>query len=83
MDVIGMHPEDLKSAIRKKCGSLRAFEEQEGLPRQSVSEILRGRKSQRVTDAIERLLREDRAESIIPANTRQRAAAHRLNAEAR
>jgi lambda repressor-like predicted transcriptional regulator len=54
-----MHPEDIKAAIRKRFGSLKAFEELEGLPRKAVTDILRGRSNRRVTDAIRRVIAEE------------------------
>lgn len=74
------HPEDVKSAIRKRYRSLLAFERAEGLARLSVSEVLRGRKSQRTEVAIERVLREERAtESIKSVDSGASTVAHGLN----
>jgi hypothetical protein len=36
------HPEDVKASIRKRFGTLRAFERAKGLPDKSVSRFLRG-----------------------------------------
>lgn len=79
------HPEDIKAAIRKKYRSVAAFERAEGLARQSVSEIIRGRPSSRTRSAIERVLQElaGSSESIIPVDTEGSRPAHRLNAGAR
>ncbi|RIA44084.1 winged helix-turn-helix DNA-binding protein [Hephaestia caeni] len=79
------HPEDIKAVIRKRYRSLAAFERAEGLARESVSEVLRGRPSARTAAAIERVLREQakEAESIIPVPTNIAVALHRHNAEAR
>lgn len=38
-----MHKEDIKAAIRKRYGSLIAFEAVKGLPAGSVVDVLRGR----------------------------------------
>lgn len=51
-----MHPEDIKAAIRKRFGSVFAFEDAHDLPRKSVSDFLRGRSNQRVKDAIAKIL---------------------------
>ena len=75
-----MHPEDIKAAIRKKFRSLARFERENGLARQSCTEVLRGRPSKRTADAIERALQD---ETIIPANSESAVAPHRLNAGAR
>jgi lambda repressor-like predicted transcriptional regulator len=48
-----MHPEDVKAALRKRFKSVAAFERAKGLPAKSVTEVLRGRKSARVSTAIE------------------------------
>ena len=59
-----MHPEDVKAAIRKKFGTLAAFNAAHGLPKLGASEVLRGRKSKRIEDAIEAVLREAAGESM-------------------
>lgn len=48
-----MHPEDTKAALRKRYGTVSAFERAAGIPSKSVSDVLRGRKSARVSKAIE------------------------------
>ncbi|PZO87916.1 MAG: hypothetical protein DI623_13720 [Sphingomonas sanxanigenens] len=55
-DALPMHPEDLKAAIRKRFRSVAQFERINDLPTKSVNDLLRGRKSQRVTDAINKFL---------------------------
>ena len=45
-----MHPEDIKAALRKRFGSVFAFEDAHDLPRKSVSDFLRGRANQRVKE---------------------------------
>jgi lambda repressor-like predicted transcriptional regulator len=78
----GMHKEDVKAVLRKKFGSVAAFERAHGLATQSVSEVLRGRSSKRTIDAIERVLREhaEAAESITSVDTGASPVFHRLNA---
>lgn len=38
------HPEDVKASIRKRYGSVAAFERHHNLPKASVRDILRGKK---------------------------------------
>ena len=78
----GMHKEDVKAVLRKKFGSVAAFERAHALATQSVSEVFRGRSSKRTIDAIERVLREhaEAAESITSVDTGASPAFHRLNA---
>jgi lambda repressor-like predicted transcriptional regulator len=78
------HPEDVKAAIRKRFGSMAAFERAERLSVGSVSEILRGRPSARTTKAVERVLREqaNSSESIIPVDSASVGGAHRQNGAA-
>ena len=52
------HREDIKASLRKKFGSLTAFERVHGLPDRSVSDVLRGKPSKRVQQFIERALSE-------------------------
>lgn len=47
-----MHKEDIKSAIRKKHGTLMAFELKRGLPAGSTKDVLRGRSNARTETAI-------------------------------
>ena len=47
-----MHREDVKAVLRKGFRSLGAFERAKGLPRQSVSDVLRGRASAETEKAI-------------------------------
>ena len=81
----GMHKEDVKAVLRKRFGSVAAFERAESLSAQSVSEVLRGRPSKRTRDAIERILREQAAaaESIVSVDTHASPAFHRQNAQGR
>jgi len=79
------HLEDVKAAIRKRYRSVAAFERAEGLARQAVTEVFRGRTSARTVKAIERVLREEkqRRESIDSDSNENGTPAHRLNAGAR
>lgn len=58
MAVVTMHPEDVKAVLRKRHGSVRSFVAKRGLPANGVSDLFRGRVSQRVREAIERELGE-------------------------
>jgi lambda repressor-like predicted transcriptional regulator len=51
-----MHPEDIKAQLRKKFGSVFAFEDKHRLPRKSVSDFLRGRSNKNVSDVIRQVL---------------------------
>lgn len=53
-----MHREDVKAELRKRFRSVARFERLRGLPEKSVHEVLRGRKSARVSDAIAAALTE-------------------------
>jgi hypothetical protein len=55
-----MHPEDVKAALRKRYGTIARFIEEYDLPATGVSDVFRGRTSERVRQAIEDVLREDR-----------------------
>lgn len=57
------HPEDVKAAIRKKFGTVAEFQRAHSFPSTGVNDVLRGRKSQQISDAIERLLQEQISES--------------------
>lgn len=76
-----MHPEDIKAAIRKRFGSVFAFEDASALPRKSVSDFLRGRPNQRVKDAIAKVLSPDAAD--LSDGSEEIAGAHRLSAVAK
>jgi lambda repressor-like predicted transcriptional regulator len=47
-----MHPEDIKAELRKRHGTLKAFEEARGLPRLSTTDVLLGRGRPAVEAAI-------------------------------
>ena len=46
------HPEDVKAAIRKRYGSVAAFERHYDLPALSVRDILRGKKRGRIARVV-------------------------------
>jgi lambda repressor-like predicted transcriptional regulator len=73
-----MHPEDIKAAIRKRFGSVFAFEDAHELPRKSVSDFLRGRSNQRVQVAIAKTLSPEQSE--LSDGSDEFAGAHRLSA---
>lgn len=52
-----MHPEDVKAAIRKRYGTISRFIEERDLPATGVSDLLRGRTSRRVREAVEDVLK--------------------------
>lgn len=54
----GLHPEDVKAAIRKKFGTIAKFHEVHNLPPKGVQDVLRGRASRRVQDAMDQVLSE-------------------------
>ncbi|WP_370236592.1 helix-turn-helix domain-containing protein [Brevundimonas sp.] len=51
-----LHKEDIKGAIRKEFGTLKAFEQARDLPPTSVKDVLRGRSSRRVEREIAAVL---------------------------
>lgn len=56
--IADIHREDIKAAIRKRFGSVAAFEREQALPTKSVNEVLRGRSNRRVSDAINEILQQ-------------------------
>lgn len=54
----GLHPEDVKAAIRKKFGTIARFHAVHNLPARGVQDVLRGRASRRVQDAMDQVLSE-------------------------
>lgn len=70
------HPEDIKAALRKRYRSVAAFEREKGLPAKSVTEVLRGRKSARVSTAIEAALIEPLPQVENENSYEQRAESH-------
>ncbi|QPT08616.1 hypothetical protein [Sphingomonas paucimobilis] len=75
-----LHREDVKSVLRKKHGSVAAFERANNLPEKSVNDVLRGRSSARVTKAIENELNEQTpSQSEVSDCSGGGAVSHRLN----
>jgi hypothetical protein len=64
MKVHELHPEDVRAEIRKRFGTITEFEKQYALPAGGVRDILRGRTSARVVEAVESVL-------IAPINTKR------------
>ena len=56
MCINDLHPVDVKAAIKKRFGSVAAFERVKKLPTNGVHDVLRGRTSKRVSKAIESVL---------------------------
>lgn len=86
MKLAKMHPEDVKAGLRKQFGSVAAFEVAKELPAKSVHDVLRGRPSKRVRQAIEEALTAARgksSESDFSDCSDHQKLAHRINAEAR
>lgn len=85
-----VHKEDIKAALRKKHGSVSAFEKLRGLPRGSVRDVLRGRAVSRTARAIAKELGST-TEGLFPGrfkshfrdNSESGNLTHRLNAGAR
>lgn len=90
------HKERIKAELRIQFGTLRAFEVSEGLPHDSVRDVLRGRSSTRTETAIAKALNKpvhilfphrhavpQAGESSTKRDdTHLKANAHRLSAEA-
>lgn len=75
--------------IRKRFGSLQAFERAKGLPIRSVSDLLRGKMSQRVAAAVDSEIGKAGHESVSGAklsdnsdSSAKKSRNHRLNAKA-
>lgn len=49
---MALHPVDIKAELKKRYGSVLAFERARGLPFESVRDVLRGRRSRRVAEVI-------------------------------
>jgi hypothetical protein len=84
MSVDLMHHEDVKAELRKRFGAVATFEAEYGLPKKSVHDVLRGRHSKRVSDAIEKALSKPLSAfdgSDNSACTPPEVSPHRLNAE--
>lgn len=86
MKLSKMHPEDVKAAIRKRFATVSAFERHFGLPPKSVTDLLRGRASERVSKAINSVISRpvsDFSKSEYSENSRPARRSHRQNAEVR
>ena len=82
----GLHKEDVNAAIRKRFGSVAAFERVRGLTEKSVHDVLRGRPNARTRDAIEKVLNDNtgiESPTEVSVCSGAGASAHRLNAGAR
>lgn len=55
----GIHPEDVKAAIRKRFGTIGEFHRAYGLPTTGLHDVLRGRASKRVSEAMDEVLAEE------------------------
>lgn len=80
-DYRGIHPEDVKAAIRKKFGTIVEFHRIHGLPKTGLQDVLRGRPSQRVADALDEVLAEERESKKMDSSAD--SSAQHLNAEAK
>lgn len=74
----GMHPEDVKAAIRKRFGTIGEFHRAYGLPTTGLHDVLRGRASKRVQAAMDKVL--DEQDSTKLDNSSPDSAAQHLNA---
>jgi len=77
-----MHREDVKAAIRKRFGSVAAFERAKGLTERSVNELFRGRTNNPARRAIEAMLSDTDTPGGNPEHSgfsRNAGLAHRLN----
>jgi len=86
-----LHREDVKAALRKRHGSVRAFEMKRGLPLDSVSDVLRGRTVAQTIKAVAEDLKIDPSairnigkngapQSDESDNSAEQRGRHRLNA---
>ena len=84
MDLTTLHREDIKAELRKRFGSVAAFERSHDLPEKSVTDLLRGYKSARVQEAVVAAINSPlNSNSEGSGNSSGRRAAHRLNAGAK
>ena len=77
-----LHREDVKAAIRKRFGSVAAFERAHSLPQKSVTDVLRGQRSARVEEAVLEVINGG-SQSEHSDDSDIGPSVHRLNAEAR
>jgi|GEM_PF-1145084 len=85
-----IHPEDIKAAIRKRFGSLAAFERTRGLAKRSVTDVLMGKTARPTAEIVAAELGHTVEtlfpgvyESAVADGNNTHAPAHRLNAGAR
>lgn len=84
MALVDMHREDVKAALRKRFGSVAAFERANDLPEKSVTDFLRGYKSARVERAVTDAISESSTiQSEHSDDSATGRTSHRLNAGAR
>jgi len=86
MKLSRMHPEDIKAAIRKRFISVSAFERRYNLPAKSVHDLLRGRSSARVEEAIKSVISQPVSEfskSEHSEYSQKGGNAHRINIKSR
>lgn len=69
-----LHHQDVRAAIKKRYGTILAFQKAHNLPATGVHDVLRGGTSKRVEDAIESVLMEQ-------LNTQTVLSAHSKNSE--
>ncbi|MBS3961461.1 MAG: helix-turn-helix domain-containing protein [Sandarakinorhabdus sp.] len=83
--IANLHPEDIKAAIRKRYGTVRKFERENDLPEKSVSDLFRGRTSERVRHAVETAVTPKKSASVksdASDDSSASASSHRLNQQA-
>jgi hypothetical protein len=83
---LATEPQYVKAELRIRFGSVAAFERAKGLPEKSVNDLLRGRPSARVRQAIDDALSKpliSANESELSDSSQKESASHRLNAGAR
>lgn len=86
MKLSRMHPEDVKAALRKRFASVSAFERRFNLPAKSVNDLLRGRASARVENAVKSVIARpisDFSKSEYSDNSENCVRVHRQNSEAK
>jgi len=66
----GLHHEDVKAAIRKEYGTITKFHEAHNLPARGVQDVLRGRASRRVQDAINDVLKKQYESHFVERSSR-------------
>ena len=74
--ITGIHREDVKAAIRKRYGTIKAFTRAHGLAPTSVTDLFRGRTSAPTEQAIKKMLSEEGRQSSFVDNSRRKKAPH-------